>query len=475
MNNYTKDKTPRVAFETQYILNPNAKAFYPNTNNHTTTPIVNKNKASNIIKIPTMLNNIQSKQDNISHIDTILPNKYTKNRPNCNQKHFTTILHQNIQSLYNKRERIELFIENIQKELNVEVNILCLSETWMKSKNVSNYNIENYTLANYYCRPDEDGHGGISIYTRNNTNFKTLDLKTKCEDKIFEYSAIHLPTINTVAVCVYRSSKLSTKFYKKKFIEKLESVLQEIAINSKKVIISGDFNIHFDSDSWAKKELDVMIKTFNLHITINESTRITHNSQSLIDNILTNINDFDYKTHNTYSGLSDHSHAQILIYHHPGKSKSLKKITRSFKEKNILQFSEAMKDTDWSEIYETKHVEDKYQIFITKFTCLLNKYFPKRLNTDKFIVKNNWITPGIRKSCETKRLLFEMSRIYKEPNFLEYFKNYKYILKNTILMAKQIPAIKRIKESKNKSKVIWNLIDNNPKKNKKNQTLVKAN
>uniref|UniRef100_A0A8D8U8H6 Endonuclease/exonuclease/phosphatase domain-containing protein n=1 Tax=Cacopsylla melanoneura TaxID=428564 RepID=A0A8D8U8H6_9HEMI len=339
----------------------------------------------------------------------------------------------------------------------------------MKEENKANYNIENYLLANAYCRQGHNIRGGVSIYIKNNLNFKIIEFKTPCIDFIFEYCAVAIPDISLIIICVYRSGSLNTMHSVKQFIDNMDSLLNEIDI-SQKIAICGDFNIHFESDNQGKKELESILKIHNIHVTIHESTRITENTESTIDNILTNIEETHYEPKNIYTGLSDHSHAQILTITHPQNNKTIKKYSRTFNQKNIDKFTNTITNTDWEDVFEASLVDQKYDIFINKLSSAFSDCFPMKLKSMNTIVKNDWITKGIRNSCETKRMLHKISKNNCDPTFIEYFKNYKKILKKIVSAAKQIPVINKIKKSKNKSKTIWELIDNNPKKNKNKVT-----
>lgn len=71
-----------------------------------------------------------------------------------------TICHQNIQSLRNKIDEVE-----VECELN-KIDILCLSEHWMTCDQIISIKIEGYTLVNYFCRSNFK-NGGVAIFCRN--------------------------------------------------------------------------------------------------------------------------------------------------------------------------------------------------------------------------------------------------------------------------------------------------------------------
>jgi hypothetical protein len=82
-------------------------------------------------------------------------------------------------------------------------------------------------------------------------------------------------------VCIYRSpdGDLHT------FLNKLELVIQKVHSINKKLILCEDRNIDFDSERL--QELKNLLVMYNLINTITSPTRITMNTISLIDGIVT--------------------------------------------------------------------------------------------------------------------------------------------------------------------------------------------
>jgi hypothetical protein len=76
-------------------------------------------------------------------------------------------------------------------------------------------------------------------------------LQELCKDKDFEMSIVELLDYKTVLVCIYRS--LDGDFHI--FLEKLEIVIQKVQLKRKRVILYGDWNIHFMEDSARLREL----------------------------------------------------------------------------------------------------------------------------------------------------------------------------------------------------------------------------
>ena len=143
-------------------------------------------------------------------------------------------MHQNIQGLGNKIEKLQVVLSEINS------SIVVLSEHWQSSDQIKLINLENYLLCSSFCR-NKNKHGGVSIFV--NSNLKSADLpqiKEKSIVNVIECSAIDILSINVVIIALYRPP--SGDFYL--FIDVLGDILS-IVPNNRTVIVVEDFNVNF--------------------------------------------------------------------------------------------------------------------------------------------------------------------------------------------------------------------------------------
>ncbi|KAG5887277.1 hypothetical protein JTB14_030455 [Gonioctena quinquepunctata] len=143
-----------------------------------------------------------------------------------------------------------------------------------------------------------------------------------------------------------------------------------------KIIISGNFNIDFKIDNDNKKEFISLLEIFNLHITITTPTRITCYSETIIDNIITNVDkDEIVNIQNDFYGLADHK-GQIISL----KNNALATVQeasihkRIFNPTNENKFRELLNASDW-EITETNTA---FEQFYETLPCCFESAFPVR-------------------------------------------------------------------------------------------------
>jgi meiotically up-regulated gene 157 (Mug157) protein len=84
--------------------------------------------------------------------------------------------------------------------------------------------------------------------------------------------------------------------------------------NNTEIIICGDINVDYLTDSTHKQLLYLLLASYGLCSTVQFPTRIQKNSSSAIDNIFINTFKFNnFFLFPTINGLSDHDAQTIII------------------------------------------------------------------------------------------------------------------------------------------------------------------
>jgi len=111
------------------------------------------------------------------------------------------------------------------------------------------------------------------------------------------------------------------------------------------------------------------------------------------------------------------------------------------------------------------------------FNNFLNNYL--RYYHSSFIKKerkpqvrtNQWLTKGIRISCNRKKELFLLCRLINNCSLKMYYKKYCKILPKVVLAAKRMHFNKIIQNSENKIKSTWKIINEDKGKFKDSQNM----
>ena len=83
------------------------------------------------------------------------------------------------------------------------------------------------------------------------------------------------------------------------------------------IMLTGDFNVKLDQDNKPSRRLQNIMRSYGLLPTINAPTRVQGTTANCLDNIFTNIR--DYETHLNDYIISDHI-PQILTAYFPKKN-----------------------------------------------------------------------------------------------------------------------------------------------------------
>ena len=232
----------------------------------------------------------------------------TQNNPNntCNS---LMIFHQNIRGLSHKSDEL------LQSILSSNSQVLCFSEHHMSLDEINSFHLNQYILGSQFCRQNFK-HGGVSIFISTNLQFSIVDLSNYVKEKDLEICAIKIKIDKSITIiaCVYRSPTGDFPF----FINQMESLLNSLYTTTSNLVICGDFNLNFNenfSGPITRVHLfESVLATYNLHKTVNFSTRNLLNSKTTIDNIFTDINKLRFSTKPLINGLSDHDAQIIVLY-----------------------------------------------------------------------------------------------------------------------------------------------------------------
>jgi len=157
---------------------------------------------------------------------------------------FITIFHQNICGLRKKTDELKSSMyPNFP-------HILCFSEHHLKNFVLDQINIDGYNLGAAYCRQIVK-RGGVCIFVRNNLNYTNIDLSAYCKDQDREVCALNLKLTfsNLRIMTVYRAPTGNSEA----FLHRLDNILKTLYKADSELIVCGDINIDYLSDS-EKKE-----------------------------------------------------------------------------------------------------------------------------------------------------------------------------------------------------------------------------
>ena len=202
----------------------------------------------------------------------------------------------------------------------------------------------------------------------------------------------------------------------------LNKVLENISKELKSVLLLGDFNVdllNYNEHKQTNEFLDSLASNSFIPLIL-QPTTITSHSNTLIDNIFSNVFDPDIISGNltaTIDHLSQFSIIPNMFGNISGnKSNIYERDWSKFDQENFIldNFS-----VDWEDLLKTDELnaDNSTRMYLDKINMLLDTYAPlKRINKYKMKFKSKpWITLGLQKSISVKNKLLKNFINKKDP------------------------------------------------------------
>ncbi|KAK3103380.1 hypothetical protein FSP39_018833 [Pinctada imbricata] len=339
-----------------------------------------------------------------------------------------------------KLDEIKLMIKS-----SCSVNILGLCETFLNESVHNDFlNIDGFVFE----RKDRDGGsgGGLLLYVCNDFNFKRrYDLETQNIETI--WAEIMIPNSRSILLCsAYRPPSAPVAWVEAFATE----VNNAVSCDDNEIILMGDFNIDLNKDPpsyWTSA-----LETFNLSQVINTNTRVTANSNTLIDHIYTNRPDNIQEVNVPYITMSDHFPICITrrLPKINKKSTHLEITYRDFKNFDEFLFLQDLANAPFQHIEQFSDVNNAMNLFFHIFLDVFNKHASLKTKRVKTQTKPTWLTPEINEARH-KRDYF-----HKKLDFDNY-KIWRNKVTTLIIKAKENYFSKAINENKNTGDIWRNM------------------
>src|SRR6476469_5797948 len=335
------------------------------------------------------------------------------------------------------------------------IEILALSETWLPPNSLPS-TLNSLTPPNFsiITNPIPSGRGGsVAFIYCSYLKISKLPISTFPS---FESLCIKLSIASTsyTFLTVYRplASSISS------FISDFTSLVDLLNSDPSELIISGDFNIHFDVPSApATVALSDLLTCSHLQQHVNFPTHNRgHHLDLLISRTPSSIID---SVEWTIPFLSDHYAIQAtLSVRTPSIPSRITKTFRSFCSIDTASFSN---DILASNLYSSppSNLNDYLTLFCSTLTSVLDKHAP--LKTISFFprIHKPFITPSIRAAKTVRSKLETIYRRTRSPSELLNFKNQSRALSKLITSSRRSYFRNLIQTCSNKPRQLWSALN----------------
>ena len=388
------------------------------------------------------------------------------------------IMSLNCQSINAKFNELQIIVENLK---NNPVSVICLQESWLKeNSDYSLYNLSNYKLINKYRTKCSD-HGGLMIYVHERFDVSSpiniLESVNGWEYVCIEISqSIPFPQKNIIANIYRPPCEILETFTT--FLREFDLFLNRLSRMKHSTYICADFNLDL-LKLYTKQHYNMffdIVMSSGFHPKITLPTRITDTSNTLIDNILTNVYDDKHVSGILINKISDHQPIFTCNNKATPLCKESKYIQIETKdERSLSRFLDDLQDADIINKLDQNTLSDpnkNYDTFIEIVVSAKAKHLPTRrvkFNRRKHRIQM-WVTKGIIKSINTKDKMYKklvQSRCDSDlyGTLKAHFNKYRNILKKTIAKAKRIYYVDVFNRFKNNIKQTWKVIKETLHKN----------
>lgn len=299
-------------------------------------------------------------------------------------RHLLKIGTLNLRSLCNKFPSIKEFV------LENSFSVVGMTETWLQP----DYPDDLYFIPGYrLVRHDRVSRaGGVAFYLQNHLNYTVLD-KNVSESVEYLIIKTRLKRFTLGLAVVYRPNDLSLSS-----LTVISDIIVSFLSNDvEKFIIVGDFNVNFLGNSPSSKFLQQLLIQHNCTQLVEEPTRVTEHSESLLDLVITNVNVNCISVQVLPFSLSDHNAVSCTLNIKCDKPILYHKTTRSFKNFHSDGFQLDASSFNWDRIYCLESLDAKVDHFTTGLLDLFDRHAPIKLVTvDNNKVFNPWFTDVLR-------------------------------------------------------------------------------
>lgn len=302
-------------------------------------------------------------------------------------------------------------------------DIFGVTETWL-NESISSENLKIDGFNFIRCDRGRRG-GGVGVYVRSSLNYTVLKYVGETEQV---WLNLRFGRVRAAFSVVYKPPTYDCK----SFLDSFENTVTEIIPNVDYIFSVGDFNVNLlNNDNSEAQLVTTFFEGLGLKQIINEPTRTTMLSATLLDYILTSnsdlINDSGVLA---VPQVSDHDLVYCSINLKHKKPGPIFKTSRDFKNFNYDSFKSNLLSIPWNNVYDIDNIEDKVKFLSDNIIVLLDIHAP--FKTYKISKKYApWRTNTITSMTDTRNKALSK---FKKSKSMADWETYK-TLRNTVTAA----------------------------------------
>ena len=285
--------------------------------------------------------------------------------PDSEHSGFLDICHLNIHSLSDK-------ITAVKASLAGTYDIIAITETLLRPHHdTSKLELKGYHPLIHRDRDDRGG-GGCAVYVRDSLHYIRLN---QLESRDVESIWLRIRAKNNVfLLCTcYRPPDAHFSFWDSMQIQ--VDLAKQIHHN---IVITGDLNA--DPNSLSGPDLGIFADQNHFTIHINEPTRITENTATILDQFMGNIDQFIHDIM-VLPPLSNNDHCTISakVRFKVFKQTTFTRRVWLYDQADYPGLRSAIQEYDWDECFMSDNVDEACDSWTNAFYSLISTFIPNRI------------------------------------------------------------------------------------------------
>lgn len=292
-------------------------------------------------------------------------------------------------------------------------DIFGITETWLTRQNFNReINIDDYN----FVRQDRGSNGGgIGIYIKKHISYTIIQT-----DKTIEQLWVKIRFFNQDYAfgVAYRPPNISYV----DFFGEFENTLANLVPCFENILCMGDFNVDLlKVDNSDTRFVLRFLEGLGLYQLVDQPTRVTQNSATLIDYLITNNTDLISRVDVIHEGVSDHELVLSFLNIKKSRKEIVFKTVRDFRVFNYQHFYAELQAMPWNNIYLLGNVDEKVEFLCDNVNILLDRHAPYVTHriTKQY---SPWLTGTLRVMKKDRDVA--LSRYKRFPS-QEHWNNYK--------------------------------------------------
>ena len=317
-----------------------------------------------------------------------------------------TICQLNVRSLKDK-------LPAIRTSLAGSYDIIAITETHLSESSNFDLNIQGYQPFIHLDRPDRGG-GGIGVYICNDLAIKRIN---NLEIPSLEAMWLDVRSSNNkflLCVC-YRPPDLPVSFW-----DDFQTQLDLAKQIHNNILITGDLNA--DPNSTNGPYLDRFANQNHLQILVQEPTRITEHSATILDQFLSNM--IPYISEVTVIApvsTNDHCTITLTLAFHVCKEKCYARRIWYYNRADFSTFRDELNNFNWELCFQSDNIDEVCSLWTNNFLDIANRCIP---NKNVTIRPDDlpWYNSNLRKLKRKKDRLHNMAKRSNSPQSWHLFR-----------------------------------------------------